>query len=198
MFNETWYLVEGEQPHAGPHFKYPSGRNVLVGLIPWKGFNIEDAIVISRSCSLKFTNKKFIVYKVGIQNCKTIKLIDDERYDEDGIIIEGSYIKKGDILATRYCSTEVNVLDNIKSSMEGIIDKIVRGIHCIRIRVVSENPLKIGDKMTSRHGQKGVVSLILPNEEMPYIKTTDEKIPLDILMNPMSIPSRETMGQILE
>ena len=55
--------------------------------------------------------------------------------------------------------------------------------------------LAVGDKMSGRHGNKGVISKILPVEDMPY---TEEGEPIDIALNPLSVPSRMNIGQILE
>ena len=66
----------------------------------------------------------------------------------------------------------------------------------IRFIVRSVKPLEIGDKLTGLHGNKGIVSLILENHQMPYLKETGE--PADILLNPASVTSRVNLGQLME
>ena len=65
----------------------------------------------------------------------------------------------------------------------------------IRIYIVQKRKIQVGDKMSGRHGNKGVISLILPQEDMPYLP---DGRPVDIMLNPMGVPSRMNIGQILE
>lgn len=66
----------------------------------------------------------------------------------------------------------------------------------MRILVRSIKPLEVGDKLTGLHGNKGIVSLIMPDSDMPYIKSTGK--PVDMLLNPASVTSRVNLGQIME
>lgn len=77
----------------------------------------------------------------------------------------------------------------------------VNQIKTIRIRISFLSRIKVGDKLAGRHGNKGVVSLILPKEEMPYYYDDDDptkKIHVQIIMDPLSIPSRMNLGQLYE
>lgn len=65
----------------------------------------------------------------------------------------------------------------------------------IRVYIAQKRKIKIGDKMAGRHGNKGVVSVILPVEDMPYL---EDGTPIDIILNPQGVPSRMNIGQILE
>ena len=65
----------------------------------------------------------------------------------------------------------------------------------VRVYIIQKRKIQVGDKMSGRHGNKGVISLILPEEDMPY--TADGK-PVDIILNPQGVPSRMNIGQILE
>lgn len=76
-----------------------------------------------------------------------------------------------------------------------VVDAFTDGRH-IRILIRSVKPLEIGDKLTGLHGNKGIVSLILPDKHMPYNKATGEK--MDLLLNPASVTSRINLGQVLE
>jgi len=82
------------------------------------------------------------------------------------------------------------------------IDKIVRGAELppgvkqlVKVKVAIRRKLAVGDKMAGRHGNKGVVSKIVPVEDMPYL---DDGTPIDIMLNPLGVPSRMNVGQILE
>ncbi len=63
------------------------------------------------------------------------------------------------------------------------------------ISIIEKRQIKLGDKIAGRHGNKGIISKILPVEDMPYLQ---DGTPLDILMNPLGIPSRMNVGQIFE
>ena len=65
----------------------------------------------------------------------------------------------------------------------------------IRVYIIQKRKIQVGDKMSGRHGNKGVVSLILPEEDMPYLP---DGTPVDIVLNPQGVPSRMNLGQILE
>ena len=65
----------------------------------------------------------------------------------------------------------------------------------VRVYIIQKRKIQVGDKMSGRHGNKGVISLILPQEDMPYLP---DGTPIDIMLNPQGVPSRMNIGQILE
>ena len=65
----------------------------------------------------------------------------------------------------------------------------------VRVYIIQKRKIQIGDKMSGRHGNKGVISLILPEEDMPYLP---DGTPIDIMLNPQGVPSRMNIGQVLE
>ncbi|QGZ97352.1 DNA-directed RNA polymerase subunit beta [Mycoplasma sp. NEAQ87857] len=73
--------------------------------------------------------------------------------------------------------------------LEEGIDKIVK------VSIAQKRKIKVGDKMAGRHGNKGVISIVLPEEDMPYL---EDGTPLDIMLNPQGVPSRMNIGQVLE
>ena len=75
-------------------------------------------------------------------------------------------------------------------------DELAPGvIKMIKVFVAIKRQLQVGDKMAGRHGNKGVLSRILPEEDMPYLA---DGTPVDIVLNPLGVPSRMNVGQILE
>ena len=75
-------------------------------------------------------------------------------------------------------------------------DELPAGVSkVIRVYIIQKRKIQVGDKMSGRHGNKGVISLILPQEDMPYLP---DGTPVDILLNPQGVPSRMNIGQILE
>ena len=75
-------------------------------------------------------------------------------------------------------------------------DKLPAGVSkVIRVYIIQKRKIQVGDKMSGRHGNKGVISLVLPQEDMPYLP---DGTPVDIMLNPQGVPSRMNFGQILE
>ena len=68
-------------------------------------------------------------------------------------------------------------------------------LQMVKVYVASKRPISVGDKMAGRHGNKGVISKVLPEEDMPYL---EDGTPVDIILNPLGVPSRMNVGQILE
>ena len=75
-------------------------------------------------------------------------------------------------------------------------DELQPGVRtCVRVYIAQKRKISVGDKMAGRHGNKGVVSRILPQEDMPFLP---DGTPLDIVLNPLGVPSRMNIGQVLE
>ena len=75
-------------------------------------------------------------------------------------------------------------------------DELPAGVSkIVRVYIVKKRKIQVGDKMAGRHGNKGVCSLILPSEDMPYLP---DGTPVDVILNPLGVPSRMNLGQILE
>ena len=75
-------------------------------------------------------------------------------------------------------------------------DELPSGVlEMVRVYVASKRPLSVGDKMAGRHGNKGVIARLVPEEEMPFM---EDGRPVDVLLNPLGVPSRMNVGQILE
>jgi len=75
-------------------------------------------------------------------------------------------------------------------------DELPSGVlQMVKVYVASKRQISVGDKMAGRHGNKGVISKILPEEDMPFL---DDGTPIDIILNPLGVPSRMNVGQILE
>jgi len=148
--------------------------------------------------------------------------------DAEGIIIPGTEVKEGDILVGKVTpkgqtdpSPEEKLLLAIfgEKSREvrdtslrvphgggGIVrsvqvfergkDELNPGVNMsVRVYIVQKRKISEGDKMAGRHGNKGVISKILPQEDMPYM---EDGTPIDIMLNPLGVPSRMNIGQVLE
>ncbi len=95
-----------------------------------------------------------------------------------------------------------DAVDDIKARFENKVEKLQRGdelmpgvMKMVKVFVAVKRKLAPGDKMAGRHGNKGVVSKVIPQEDMPYL---EDGRPVDIVLNPLGVPSRMNVGQILE
>ena len=128
--------------------------------------------------------------------------------DENGLTTEGYYVNDNDVLISKYNKVGNGVSAELKDESVcvkmdgyGVVDKVFSDYYnsdkqkIARVRICTYRNPSLGDKFASRHGQKGVIGMILPQEEMPFTK--DGIIP-DIIINPHAIPSRMTLGQLVE
>lgn len=148
--------------------------------------------------------------------------------DEEGIVKIGSKVKENDILVGKITpkpkedlTPEMNFLNSVfentaknyrntslkmPNGTQGTVIDVVRitaddvdlpnGIfETIKVFVAEKRKIKEGDKMAGRHGNKGVISIVVPEEDMPYM---EDGTPIDIVLNPLGVPSRMNMGQLME
>ena len=95
-----------------------------------------------------------------------------------------------------------DMIAKLEDKLDKEIDKIVRGdelkpgvLQLVKVYVAKKRKLSVGDKMAGRHGNKGVISKIVPTEDLPFLP---DGTPIDIILNPLGVPSRMNIGQILE
>ena len=205
------------------------GQNVIVAVLSYEGFNIEDAIIINKASIERglFNGALIRIYEV-LERTHTGGLKDEiklpieqrdvikgrlETLAEDGIVWEGLPVKEGDEVVGRLTPIRGRSLrafrvkeettEKIRPGEAGYIDSVTivslgelgqKGIK-VYVKLRQPRPVELGDKFASRSGQKGVVGLIVPQEDMPF--TEDGIIP-DIIFNPHGIPSRMTIGYLLE
>jgi len=115
-----------------------------------------------------------------------LKVGDDKTENELVRIVE-STAAQVELLKTRF-QEKINRLTSGDELPPGVIKMV-------KVLVAIKRKLQVGDKMAGRHGNKGVISCILPEEDMPYL---DDGTPVDIVLNPLGVPSRMNVGQILE
>ncbi len=232
-------LVDG---HSVENGELALGRNLTVAYMPWKGYNFEDAIIISEKLMKDdfFTSVHIKEYSLDVRetklgpeqttddipNVSAAKLKD---LDIDGIIRVGAFVGGGDILVGKITpkgeqelSPEERLLRAIfgdkskdvkDSSMRlpsgqgwkildvhilkrELWDNLPTGVFKqVKVFVAQTRKIEVGDKMAGRHGNKGIVSRIVPEADMPFMA---DGTPVDIILNPLGVVSRMNIGQVLE
>jgi len=133
------------------------------------------------------TIEKEVLEKISFSLWKEISLADDEPTEEKINSLIANYERKKDIVEAYF----EEKIDKLKAG-----DELPPGvIKMVKVYIAIKRGLSVGDKMAGRHGNKGVLSRILPAEDMPYFK---DGTSVDIILNPLGVPSRMNVGQILE
>ena len=141
-----------------------------------------------------------VVFRAGYK----FKTDSFEKLDVDGLVADEGFTTDSKVnrKVEQFLSNAKRLIDSKKEQMESEIEKVVRGaelppgvVQLVKVDVATERKLSVGDKMAGRHGNKGVVARIVPEEDMPYLA---DGTPVDIILNPLGVPSRMNVGQILE
>ena len=205
----------------------PYGVNAIVAIMSYTGYNVEDAILINQGSVSRgmFRTTYLSMYEsreesskiTGGSSSKFVNIekntvigkkagFDYSQLDENGLIRENTELNDKVILIGKINTNMTNkdewVDDSVKpkKGQLGYVDKSFitlgeEGFNVAKVRVREERIPAIGDKMASRAGQKGTLGLIIPEENMPF---TDDGIRPDLIINPHALPSRMTIGQIIE
>ncbi len=218
------------------------GRNIVVGFVPWNGYNYEDAILISEKVVKEdiFTSIHIKEFTIDVRETKLgpekitadIPNVSERslgKLDGEGVVRVGAKVVSGDILVGKVTpksdtetTPEFKLLNQIfgekakevrdtslkiPHGVEGTVidvqrlrrsegDDLQPGVEeVVKVLVATKRKLREGDKMAGRHGNKGVIARVLPEEDMPF---TEDGTPVDVCLNPLGVPSRMNLGQILE
>jgi DNA-directed RNA polymerase beta subunit len=203
------------------------GKNLRVAYTPYKGMNVEDGVVVSRSAAAKMTSEHLYQQPYSFDPETVIDLkryrayfpnkVTEEqakKLDERGVVKKGQTLEPGDIIVAsmrkRPMGTESQRMASISKilarefsddsmtwdkDVTGVVQDVAWRSNEIIVHVRTAEPMRVGDKVVGRHGNKGIVVHVLEDDEMPR----DEKErPIDIIMNPNGVVSRMNLGQILE
>nr|YP_010277135.1 RNA polymerase subunit beta [Thalassionema nitzschioides]UHY40658.1 RNA polymerase subunit beta [Thalassionema nitzschioides] len=215
------------------------GQNLLIGYMPWQGYNFEDAILISERLIYDdvFTSIHIERYKVDIdrlsdfpeqttKNIPNLTSNEIENLNNDGIVTVGTFVKPGDILVGKVTANDNSeqlpeakllraifgakskgIKDSSYRMPDGEYGRVIETItfnrrtslaykfEKIYIFIAQIRKIQVGDKIAGRHGNKGIISRILARQDMPFLPNGR---PLDIILNPLGVPSRMNVGQLYE
>jgi DNA-directed RNA polymerase subunit beta len=240
--NQKVVVSTGDKVKPGENGELALGKDLVVAFMPWKGYNFEDAIIISRKLveDDTLTSIHIVDYMTEVRETKLgpeivtrdIPNVSEEalrHLDDDGIVRIGAEVHPGDILVGKITpkgeqelSSEERLLraifgekakdvrDTSQRMSNGKHGKVV-GVKVfsrenghelkagvimqIQVFVAQMRKIAVGDKLGGRHGNKGVIARVLPVEDMPYM---EDGTPVDILLNPLGVPSRMNIGQLFE
>src|SRR3989344_753984 len=176
---------------------HPAGQNVVIAMISFQGYNMQDAIIL---------NKGSVERGFGRSSYFRPYVSEELRYSgglTDEIVI-GKTSPPRFLGELEEFSIAANVLressTSIKQGEGGRVDNIIiteneEGNRLVQIRIRDERIPEFGDKFASRHGQKGVIGAIIPEEDVPF---TSKGVRPDILFSPHSIPGRMTISHLIE
>ena len=236
---EGQIIADGASTEGG---ELALGQNILIGYVPWEGYNYEDAFLISERLVYSDVYTSIHIEKYEIEARQT-KLGSEEitrdipnvgeynlrKLDDNGIVSVGSWVESGDILVGKVTpkgesdqppegkllraifgekardvkDTSLRLPNGGKGRILDVRtftrengDELPTGSNIvIRIYIAQRRKIQVGDKMAGRHGNKGIISRILPRQDMPYLP---DGTPLDLVLNPLGVPSRMNVGQLFE
>jgi DNA-directed RNA polymerase subunit beta len=199
------------------------GKNLLVAFMSWEGHNYEDAIILSQRMVSDdvLTSIHIEEHEVDARDTKLgaeeitrdIPNVSEEvlsQLDERGIIHIGELTPEERLLRAIFGEKSREVRDTslkVPHGESGTVigvrifdrdndDELPPGVNqLVRVYVAHKRKITDGDKLAGRHGNKGVISKILPIEDMPFM---EDGTPVDIVLNPLGVPGRMNVGQVLE
>jgi len=210
---------------------YPAGQNIVVAIMPYDGYNIEDAIVLNKaSVDRGFGRSTYfrpytsieLNYAGGLKDEIVIpekdisgyRLEESYRYlEDDGIAYPEANIDEGEVIIGKVSppkflseAREISIQTKKENSSvmrqeeKGVVDGVFvtqdrEGNRIIQVRMRDERIPELGDKFSTPHGQKGVIGFVAQDEDIPF---TCSGIKPDLIFNPHGIPSRMTVGYLME
>jgi DNA-directed RNA polymerase beta subunit len=198
------------------------GVNARIAYTPWAGMNFEDAFVISESMAKRFTSSHMYQHGVELNDRtrtgkKTYLSLFPAKYDksalaaldDDGVVKVGQKVEYGSplILAAEEKSRAMNKVHKQRQAGfndrtvtwdhhdGGVVTDVVKTPKGPVVLVSSQHPMQVGDKMSGRYGDKGVVSAIIPDSQMPH---GEDGKPFEVLANPLGVISRTNPAQWIE
>ncbi len=210
---------------------YPSGQNLIVAIMTYEGYNLEDAIILNkasvdrgvgRSTYFRPYTSTELHYAGNLKDEICIPEKDTSGYkteqsykylEDDGVVYTEAKLDSGEVVIGRTSppkflseAREISIRTRKESSEvirqeeKGIVDMVFvtvdsEGNKIVQVRTRDVRNPELGDKYSAPHGQKGVIGMIVPEQDIPF---TARGIKPDIIFNPHSIPGRMSVGYLLE
>jgi DNA-directed RNA polymerase II subunit RPB2 len=204
-------------PHSARYIGYediPSGTNCIVAIMCYTGYNQEDSVIINQSAIDRGLFRSMFFRGYVDRETKSNTATDEvfakqpdrrgAKVTEDGLATPGMYVEDRDVIICKTAKsgdkTQKCGSTSVRFGENGVVDTVAltvnsEGSKTAKVVVRQMRTPQIGDKFSSRHGQKGTCGMTYRQEDMPF---TAEGIVPDIIINPHAIPSRMTIGQLLE
>ena len=210
---------------------YPAGQNLVVAIMTYDGYNMEDALVLSKGSVDRGMGRSFyyrpysavemnyaggLKDEIGIPDKDTSGYRTESSYaflDEDGITHPEADIDEGNVIIGKVSppkflseAREISIRTKKESSVtmrqeeRGTVESVFvsednEGNKIVQVKTRDQRIPEVGDKFATSHGQKGVVGFIAPEEDLPF---TSRGVKPDVLFNPHGLPSRMTVGYLIE
>src|SRR5919106_252706 len=178
------------------HGELALGKNCLVAFMSWEGYNFEDAIILSERLVKddELTSIHIEEYEIDARTPKGETELTAEEKLIRAIFKEKAREVRDTSLKVPHGEGGV-VIDVITFDREAG-DDLAPGVNSlVRVYVATKRKIAEGDKLAGRHGNKGVIARIVPEEDMPFL---EDGTPVDVILSPLGVPSRMNIGQILE
>jgi len=210
---------------------YPAGQNLVVAIMTYEGYNMEDALILNKGSLDRGIGRSFyyrpysavemnyaggLKDEIGIPEKDSSGYKTEESYkhlEKDGITCPEADINEGEVLIGKTSppkflseAREISVRTKKESSIamrqeeKGIVESVFvtednEGNKMVHVKTRDQRIPELGDKFATSHGQKGVIGLIVPEEDIPF---SAKGIKPDVIFNPHGLPSRMTVGYLLE
>jgi DNA-directed RNA polymerase subunit B len=210
---------------------YPAGQNLVVAIMTYEGYNMEDALVFNRGSLNRGVGRSFYFrphsalemnYAGGLKDEIALPDKDSSGYkteasykslEADGVVYPEAEINEGEVIIGKMSppkflseARDISIRSKKESSVtmrqeeKGIVESVFitednEGNKLVQVKTRDQRIPELGDKFATSHGQKGVIGLIVPEENIPF---TSKGIRPDVIFNPHGLPSRMTVGYLLE
>lgn len=210
---------------------YPAGQNLVVAIMAYEGYNMEDALILNKGSLDRGLGRSFYFrpysaiemnYAGGLKDEIAMPEKDASGYrmeasyrhlEDDGIISPEAEVAEGEVMIGKMSppkflseAREISIRTKKESSVamrqeeKGIVESVFitednEGNKIVQVKTRDQRIPELGDKFATAHGQKGVIGMIVPEEDVPF---TARGMRPDVIFNPHGLPSRMTVGYLLE